>query len=134
MPKIFLIKDRLHQQQLRLQESQHLIQAKNSDQLNIEVNNERCSSKERNVDTQEPLSLVAKKRNIDDHQDRSNQIRSGKLNILYIKKANTRPIYRLRFCNSTIYVFLEEICMNSIHNSLLPRQKKSLRNFRKMFR
>lgn len=77
MPKIFLIKDRLHQQQLRLQESQHLIQAKNSDQLNIEVNNERCSTKERDVDTQQPLSLVAKKRNIDDHQEPSHQIRSG---------------------------------------------------------
>lgn len=81
MPKIFLIKDRLHQQQLRLQESQHLIQAKNSDQLNIEVNNERCNKKERDVDTQEPLSLVAKKRNIDDHQEQSNQIRSGEFKL-----------------------------------------------------
>lgn len=33
MPKIFLIKNRLHQQQLRLQESQNLLSAKDDDRL-----------------------------------------------------------------------------------------------------
>lgn len=33
MPKIFLIKNRLHQQQLRLQESQNLLAAKDEDRL-----------------------------------------------------------------------------------------------------
>lgn len=61
MPKIFLIKDRLHQQQLRLQESQSLIQSKNADQLSIGDN-----AQQRHGDGQEPLSLVAKKR-INDH-------------------------------------------------------------------
>lgn len=71
MPKIFLIKDRLHQQQLRLQESQHLIQAKNSDQLSIEDTNDQSCKRDRVVDvveTQEPLSLVSKKRNKDEQQ------------------------------------------------------------------
>ena len=54
MPKIFLIKNRLHQQQLRLQESQNLIQSKNENRLNIEQPEDS------------PLSLVAKKRNTDD--------------------------------------------------------------------
>lgn len=61
MPKIFLIKDRLHQQQLRLQESQSLIHSKN--QLNIEDNTQQ----KRIEDVQEPLSLVAKKRIIDEN-------------------------------------------------------------------
>lgn len=70
MPKIFLIKDRLHQQQLRLQESQNLIQAKNVNQLNIGDSNERTTSRQRVVeDTQEPLSLVAKKRNNEGHPE-----------------------------------------------------------------
>lgn len=55
MPKIFLIKNRLHQQQLRLQESQNLIQTKNENRLNIEQPEDS------------PLSLVAKKRNTDDN-------------------------------------------------------------------
>lgn len=63
MPKIFLIKDRLHQQQLRLQESQNLIQAKNVNQLNIGDSNERTQRVE------EPLSLVAKKRNNEGHPE-----------------------------------------------------------------
>lgn len=33
MPKIFLIKNRLHQQQLRLQESQNLLAGKDDDRL-----------------------------------------------------------------------------------------------------
>lgn len=52
MPKIFLIKNRLHQQQLKLLESQNLIQSKNDDSFNIEYNSENRG---------EPLSLVAKK-------------------------------------------------------------------------
>lgn len=72
MPKIFLIKDRLHQQQLRLQESQNLIQTKNVNQLNIGDSNERNTKHQRVVEeAQEPLSLVAKKRNIDDHPESS---------------------------------------------------------------
>lgn len=61
MPKIFLIKNRLHQQQLRLLESQNLIQAKNEDRLNIGDNSQH------DHDDREPLSLVAKKRNTEDN-------------------------------------------------------------------
>lgn len=69
MPKIFLIKDRLQQQQLRLQEAQHLIQAKNSDQLNIDDSIERnTKQQQQRVDVQEPLSLVSKKRNIQEDE------------------------------------------------------------------
>lgn len=63
MPKIFLIKNRLHQQQLRLLESQNLIQAKNEDRLNIGDSH----------DDREPLSLVAKKRNTEDNSASSQQ-------------------------------------------------------------
>jgi hypothetical protein len=66
MPKIFLIKDRLQQQQLRLLEAQNLIQTKNSDQLNIDDNIE--SNTKQRVDVQEPLSLVSKKRNIQEDE------------------------------------------------------------------
>ncbi|KAG5683462.1 hypothetical protein PVAND_012740 [Polypedilum vanderplanki] len=65
MPKIFLIKDRLHQQQLRLQESQNLIQSKNN-QLSIAPEEPKKSRVE---DIQEPLSLVSKKRINDEHFD-----------------------------------------------------------------
>lgn len=65
MPKIFLIKNRLHQQQLRLLESQNLIQAKNEDRLNIE------DSSQPDQDDREPLSLVAKKRNTEDNSETS---------------------------------------------------------------
>jgi hypothetical protein len=61
MPKIFLIKNRLHQQQLRLLESQNLIQAKNENRLNI------GDSSHQEHDDREPLSLVAKKRNTEDN-------------------------------------------------------------------
>lgn len=67
MPKIFLIKNRLHQQQLRLLESQNLIQAKNEDRLNI------GDSAQNDHDDREPLSLVAKKRNTEDNSARSRQ-------------------------------------------------------------
>lgn len=63
MPKIFLIKDRLHQQQLRLQESQNLIRAKNEDRLNIGDNSQQ------DHDDREPLSLVARKRNTEDNSE-----------------------------------------------------------------
>lgn len=59
MPKIFLIKNRLHQQQLRLLESQNLIQSKTEDRLNIGDSSQH--------DDREPLSLVAKKRNTEDN-------------------------------------------------------------------
>lgn len=67
MPKIFLIKNRLHQQQLRLLESQNLIQAKNDDRLNI------GDSAYQNQDDREPLSLVARKRNTEDNSASSQQ-------------------------------------------------------------
>lgn len=60
MPKIFLIKNRLHQQQLRLLESQNLIQAKNENRLNI-------GDSQSYHDDREPLSLVAKNRNTSDN-------------------------------------------------------------------
>lgn len=60
MPKIFLIKNRLHQQQLRLQESQSLIQNKSEDRLNIEQ-------------PTEPLSLVSRKRNNEDNNLNRNE-------------------------------------------------------------
>lgn len=68
MPKIFLIKNRLHQQQLRLLESQNLIQAKNENRLNIGDNSQQ------DQDDREPLSLVAKKRNTEDNSACSRQI------------------------------------------------------------
>lgn len=64
MPKIFLIKNRLHQQQLRLLESQNLLNAKDEDRLgplNSPVSphshNQRCITR-----TDEPLSLVSRKK------------------------------------------------------------------------
>ncbi|KAH0949308.1 hypothetical protein HN011_006154 [Eciton burchellii] len=51
MPKIFLIKNRLHQQQLRLQESQHLSKSPplgkdsplgSSEPLSLIVNKDQC--------------------------------------------------------------------------------------------
>jgi hypothetical protein len=67
MPKIFLIKNRLHQQQLRLLESQNLIQAKNENRLNI------GDSSHQEQDDREPLSLVAKKRNTEDNSASTQQ-------------------------------------------------------------
>jgi hypothetical protein len=67
MPKIFLIKNRLHQQQLRLLESQNLIQAKNENRLNI------GDSAQQDHDDREPLSLVARKRNTEDNSASSRQ-------------------------------------------------------------
>lgn len=54
MPKIFLIKTRLHQQQLRLLESQNLLHAKDEDRLvPHHVSEDHYIS--------EPLPLVARK-------------------------------------------------------------------------
>lgn len=65
MPKIFLIKNRLHQQQLRLLESQNLLNAKNDLVLGDrdgDVNNGNGHD--------EPLSLVSRNRDRDkDNQD-----------------------------------------------------------------
>lgn len=57
MPKIFLIKDRLHQQQLRLLEQQNLISNKNEDRLGPIRSPSPCGSNE-------PLALVSKKKDI----------------------------------------------------------------------
>jgi hypothetical protein len=73
MPKIFLIKDRLHQQQLRLQESQSLIHAKN--QLSIEEEPKRRSVGD---GIQEPLSLVSKKRITDEQCEESPENRKSR--------------------------------------------------------
>lgn len=130
MPKIFLIKDRLHQQQLRLQESQNLIQAKNSNQLNIEDNR---SNKHRGED--EPLSLVAKKRIIGENPDQlNNRNESGKSIQIYSHRINffgrrnyNQYVHKIKrsfhflFKANFYAVFLEvqtKICMNSILNSL----------------
>lgn len=94
MPKIFLIKNRLHQQQLRLLESQNLIQAKNEDRLNIGDNSH---------DDREPLSLVAKKRNTEDNSASSQQIAdelqrrndSGELKVLnFLNKKNRVEVFK----------------------------------------
>ena len=69
MPKIFLIKDRLHQQQLRLQESQNLLHSKNSE-LNIDDN-----AQQQRVGDKEPLSLVSKKRINDENPQTANDLR-----------------------------------------------------------
>lgn len=69
MPKIFLIKNRLHQQQLRLLESQNSFHAKNEDRLNI-----GDSSQQDHHDDREPLSLVARNRNTEDNSVSSHHI------------------------------------------------------------
>lgn len=79
MPKIFLIKNRLHQQQLKLLESQNLIQSKSDDSFNIEYNSRDCEGDNRS----EPLSLVAKKQNNDkwnEYKNSSSNNATGKLN------------------------------------------------------
>lgn len=57
MPKIFLIKNRLHQQQLRLLESQNLLNAKDDDRLGPLNSTD-------NGNGGEPLSLVSRKKDI----------------------------------------------------------------------
>lgn len=61
MPKIFLIKNRLHQQQLRLLESQNLLAAKDGLAIGDRESDERNSSPNRNGQN-EPLSLVSRNR------------------------------------------------------------------------
>lgn len=64
MPKIFLIKNRLHQQQLRLLESQNLLAAKNDLGLGDRDEDDSHSGDGQN----EPLSLVSRNRDRD-HND-----------------------------------------------------------------
>lgn len=81
MPKIFLIKNRLHQQQLKLLESQNLLAAKNDLGLG-----DRDEDDSRSGDGQnEPLSLVSRNRERDNHD-------SGKLFV-----QNTQKIFRQFF-------------------------------------
>lgn len=58
MPKIFLIKNRLHQQQLRLLESQNLLTAKNDLGLAERDDDDSHSGDGQN----EPMSLVSRSR------------------------------------------------------------------------
>lgn len=62
MPKIFLIKNRLHQQQLRLLEAQNLLAAKDEDRLGGLATNNHGSEPSNGGDCDEPLPLVAKKK------------------------------------------------------------------------
>lgn len=92
MPKIFLIKNRLHQQQLRLLESQNLLGAKDDDRLGPlspgHPHSHRSGSFQAAADagSDEPLSLVA--RNRDTRRD------SGKM-ITYILYIITRILPKL---------------------------------------
>lgn len=63
MPKIFLIKNRLHQQQLKLLESQNLLAAKNDLGLGDRDEDDSHSGDGQN----EPLSLVSRNRDRDSH-------------------------------------------------------------------
>lgn len=68
MPKIFLIKNRLHQQQLRLLESQNLLSAKDDDRLGPLCGNDDGIIHHNDHDDHgisEPLSLVARKKDTD---------------------------------------------------------------------
>lgn len=66
MPKIFLIKNRLHQQQLRLQESQNLLSAKDDlGPLNSSRDDHHHNHRHHGHDDTEPLSLVSRKRDKD---------------------------------------------------------------------
>lgn len=64
MPKIFLIKNRLHQQQLKLLESQNLIQKNDEEGSSLTdiIYNQECDG--RGGVVSEPLSLVAKKQGL----------------------------------------------------------------------
>lgn len=55
MPKIFLIKNRLHQQQQKLLESQNLLSVKDDDRLSA------LGSQSPPTSGDEPLSLIARK-------------------------------------------------------------------------
>ena len=108
MPKIFLIKDRLHQQQLRLQESQSLIHSKN--QLNIEDNNAQQQQK-RVEDVQEPLSLVAKKRIIDENPQTASDL-----------SKNDSGEFKFKFIYNFFSLFfaLLESLIYYVHNIQMP--------------
>lgn len=62
MPKIFLIKNRLHQQQLRLLESQNLLSVKDEDRLGPLGGHSGGSSGSGHHSNDEPLSLVYRKK------------------------------------------------------------------------
>lgn len=62
MPKIFLIKNRLHQQQLRLLESQNLLSAKDEDRLGPLSGSSNGGSSHHHHSNDEPLSLVSRKK------------------------------------------------------------------------
>ncbi|GAB0100672.1 hypothetical protein DMENIID0001_167460 [Sergentomyia squamirostris] len=66
MPKIFLIKNRLHQQQLRLLEQQNLLNAKDEDRLGgLSSSNSHHHGPESSSgggECDEPLPLIAKKK------------------------------------------------------------------------
>lgn len=64
MPKIFLIKNRLHQQQQKLLESQNLLSVKHDERLGSLVSNSPPTS------DSEPLSLVARHKK-DNHSQNS---------------------------------------------------------------
>lgn len=76
MPKIFLIKNRLHQQQLRLLESQNLLAAKDGLALGDRDADDRNSSPSRDGQ-HEPLSLVSRHRDRDAGKFYSGSGRSG---------------------------------------------------------
>lgn len=74
MPKIFLIKNRLHQQQLRLLESQNLLSSKDEDRLGSPPlaasptgagppHHHHHQTHLHHIQSDEPLSLVSRKRN-----------------------------------------------------------------------
>lgn len=65
MPKIFLIKNRLHQQQLKLLESQNLLANKNALQIGGDRDDDDSP---RGDGHNEPLSLVSRNRDRD-HND-----------------------------------------------------------------
>lgn len=62
MPKIFLIKNRLHQQQLRLLESQNLLSAKDEDRLGPLASPTAAHHHHHIHSNDEPLSLVWRKK------------------------------------------------------------------------
>lgn len=68
MPKIFLIKNRLHQQQLKLLESQNLLAAKNDLELGVDDDSHNGDGQN------EPLSLVARNRDRDNNDAGKNEL------------------------------------------------------------
>lgn len=93
MPKIFLIKNRLHQQQLKLLESQNLLAAKNDLALG-----DRDDDDSHSGDGQDkPLSLVSRNRERDNND-------SGKLN--FVSSFCWNFSYMLYLCVSQFFFSL----------------------------